>query len=169
LRSKVHIFFYFEKRSILRCSCEFRSRRIGSWSRLTCAAEPLPSHAREHVEAEVAVGRLVEVLQPPQVRAVIPHVLEKGKVCICIYTVRHKWSEFCVVRHFQMSYDMEGRDRINPVFCKIVWIVFYMFLLPVWTGTSVMNLETIVAEKRNSLMCIKLHPIMQGKNHKIVY
>lgn len=43
--------------------------------RLTDAAEAFLAQADEHVEAEVAVGRPVEVLQPPQMIPVLFDVL----------------------------------------------------------------------------------------------
>lgn len=43
---------------------------------LTGAAEALLPQADQHVEAQVAVGRLVEVLQPPHVLPVVLHVLQ---------------------------------------------------------------------------------------------
>lgn len=46
---------------------------------LTGAAEALLPQADQHVEAQVAVGRLVEVLQPPHVLPVILHVLRDGE------------------------------------------------------------------------------------------
>lgn len=45
---------------------------------LTGAAEALLPQADQHVEAQVAVGRLVEVLQPPHVLPVVLHVLQVG-------------------------------------------------------------------------------------------
>lgn len=46
---------------------------------LTGAAEALLPQADQHVEAQVAVGRLVEVLQPPHVLPVVLHVLQVGE------------------------------------------------------------------------------------------
>lgn len=40
------------------------------------AAEALPAHAGQHVQAEVAIGRLVEVLQAPKVVAILADVLQ---------------------------------------------------------------------------------------------
>ncbi len=45
-------------------------------SQLTCATESFPSHSCEHVEAKVAIGRFVEMLQPPEVSAVIANILK---------------------------------------------------------------------------------------------
>lgn len=43
---------------------------------LTCTTESLPPHSGQHGEAEVAVGRLAEVLQPPQVTPILTDILE---------------------------------------------------------------------------------------------
>ena len=45
-------------------------------SQLTCATQSFPSHSCEHVEAKVAIGRFVEMLQPPKVSAVIANILK---------------------------------------------------------------------------------------------
>lgn len=42
---------------------------------LTDAAEAFLSQADEHVEAKVAIGRTVKVLEPPQMVAVFFHIL----------------------------------------------------------------------------------------------
>lgn len=57
----------------------------GEAAGLTDAAEALLAQADEHVEAEIAVGWTVKVFEPPQMIAVLFHVLsreeneEKGK------------------------------------------------------------------------------------------
>lgn len=50
--------------------------RMSRWdSILTGAAESLLAHADQHVQAEVAVGRLVKVLESPHMLSIIFHVL----------------------------------------------------------------------------------------------
>lgn len=44
---------------------------------LTDAAEALLAQADEHVEAEIAVGWTVKVFEPPQMIAVLFHVLSR--------------------------------------------------------------------------------------------
>ena len=44
--------------------------------KLTSAAESFPAHSSQHVQAEVAVCRLVEVLQSPQVSPVVANILK---------------------------------------------------------------------------------------------
>ncbi len=55
--------------------CAINKQVVCGVALLTRAAEPLPAHPGQHVEAQVAVGGLAEVLQPPKVVAVLPHVL----------------------------------------------------------------------------------------------
>ena len=43
---------------------------------LTSAAESFPAHSSQHVQAEVAVCRLVEVLQSPQVSPIVANILK---------------------------------------------------------------------------------------------
>jgi hypothetical protein len=51
---------------------------VGKVKSLTDAAEALLAQADEHVEAEIAVGWTVEVLEPPQMIAVLFDVLSVG-------------------------------------------------------------------------------------------
>lgn len=44
---------------------------------LTGAAEALLPHADQHVQAEIAVGRLVKVLESPHMLSVILHILHR--------------------------------------------------------------------------------------------
>lgn len=44
---------------------------------LTGAAEALLPHANQHVQAEIAVGRLVKVLESPHMLSVILHILHR--------------------------------------------------------------------------------------------
>lgn len=46
---------------------------------LTGAAEALLPQTNQHVEAQVAVGRFVEVLEPPHVLPVVLHMLRQKK------------------------------------------------------------------------------------------
>ena len=56
--------------------CDLRTCLNENWPKiLTDAAESLLAEPHEHGETEVAVGGPVEVFQPPQVVAVILHVL----------------------------------------------------------------------------------------------
>lgn len=55
----------------------------------TCAAEALSTHSGEHVETEVAVSRLIEVLQPPQMSTVVAHILERFIYLIACATDVH--------------------------------------------------------------------------------
>lgn len=59
---------------------ERRRRRasICRWPSLTRAAQSLLPQSDQHVETQVAVGRLVEVLQPPHVLPVVLHVLQEN-------------------------------------------------------------------------------------------
>ena len=49
----------------------------GRASELTGAAEALLPHANQHVQAEIAVGRLVKVLESPHMLSIILHILQK--------------------------------------------------------------------------------------------
>lgn len=49
----------------------------GRASELTGAAEALLPHANQHVQAEIAVGRLVKVLESPHMLSVILHILHR--------------------------------------------------------------------------------------------
>ena len=64
----------------MQCGCYADASRgqLGQWNeqQLTDTAESFLAETDQHIEAEIAVSRSIEMLQPPQMGAVLLHVLQ---------------------------------------------------------------------------------------------